>query len=310
MGNAVGAITQDRSVGIAGKMNKYPHIIPMFVSVTDTDRGINKSATVQMVTDEALVPLMLDAVCFNTVSATTDRNGGGTARVSFRISARGENSGEITISRENMFYNPSNLAKAINGELVYVSDLLMNNKFEKVTLFDVNVNIEATSKCDVAEITRVNVLNGQVKAGENVTLEVEFQPYRSAKFTKTFDFKVPANRKKGPLSLIVRGGASSAWLATVLQKQQSADVVPKQDDKKTLNDFLRDFNDYDKNNEMIIDVMPNTGASAQTKNNEKSAEDQAALTIKALFKGSKAKEKYPVDFIVDGETEVTVQVVQ
>lgn len=310
LGNAVGAITQDRSVGIAGKMNKYPHIIPMFVSVTDTDRGINKSATVQMVTDEALVPLMLDAVCFNTVSATTDRNGGGTARVSFRISARGENSGEITISRENMFYNPSNLAKAINGELVYVSDLLMNNKFEKVTLFDVNVNIEATSKCDVAEITRVNVLNGQVKAGENVTLEVEFQPYRSAKFTKTFDFKVPANRKKGPLSLIVRGGASSAWLATVLQKQQSADVVPKQDDKKTLNDFLRDFNDYDKNNEMIIDVMPNTGASAQTKNNEKSAEDQAALTIKALFKGSKAKEKYPVDFIVDGETEVTVQVVQ
>ena len=310
LGNAVGAITQDRSVGIAGKMNKYPHIIPMFVSVTDTDRGINKSATVQMVTDEALVPLMLDAVCFNTVSATTDRNGGGTARVSFRISARGENSGEITISRENMFYNPSNLAKAINGELVYVSDLLMNNKFEKVTLFDVNVNIEATSKCDVAEITRVNVLNGQVKAGENVTLEVEFQPYRSAKFTKTFDFKVPANRKKGPLSLIVRGGASSAWLATVLQKQQSADVVPKQDDKKTLNDFLRDFNDYDKNNEMIIDVMPNTGASAQTKNNEKSAEDQAALTIKALFKGSKAKEKYPVDFIVGGETEVTVQVVQ
>ena len=161
LGNTVGAITQDRAVGVAGKINQYPHIIPMFVSVTDMDRGINKSATVQMVTDEALVPLMLDAVCFNTVSATTDRNGGGTARVSFRISARGENSGEITVARENMFYNPSNLAKAINGELVYIGDLLMNNKFEKVTIFDVNVNVEAGSACNVAEISGVRVRSGR-----------------------------------------------------------------------------------------------------------------------------------------------------
>lgn len=310
LGNTVGAITQDRAAGIAGKIKQYPHIIPMFVSVTDMDRGINKSATVQMVTDEALVPLMLDAVCFNTVSATTDRNGGGTARVRFRISARGENSGEITVTRENMFYNPTSLAKAINGELVYIGDLLMNNKFEKVTLFDVNVDIEASSRCDVAEITRVNVLNGQVKPGENVTVEVEFQPYRSAKFTKTFDFKVPANRKAGPMSLLVRGGGSSAWLATVLQKQQSADAVPKQDDKKTLNDFLQDFKDYDKNNEIIIDSMPNTAASVQSKGSDKAADEQPAMTVKALFKGSKAKQKYPVDFIVDGETEIMVQVVR
>ena len=310
LGNTVGAITQDRAAGIAGKINQYPHIIPMFVSATDMDRGVNKSATVQMVTDEALVPLMLDAICFNTVSATTDRNGGGTARVSFRISARGENSGEITVARENMFYNPSNLAKAINGELVYIGDLLMNNKFEKVTLFDVNVNVEATSRCDVAEITRVNVLNSQVKAGENVNIEVEFQPYRSAKFTKTFDFKVPTSRKAGPMPLIGRGGGASAWLSTVLQKQQTTDAAPKLDDKKTLNDYLQDFKDYDKNNEIVIDVMPNTAAVTQTKSSDKSAEEQPAMTIKALFKGSNAKQKYPVDFIVDGETQVSVQVVQ
>ena len=310
LGNTVGSITQDRAAGIAGKLNKYSHIIPMFVSVTDTDRGINKSATVQMVTDEALVPLMLDAVCFNTVNATTDRNGGGTARVSFHISARGEKSGEIAIARDNMFYNPSNLAKAINGELVYIGDLLMNNKFEKVTIFDVNVNIEATSKCDVAEITRVNVLNGQVKPGENATIEVEFQPYRSEKITKTFEFKVPANRKAGPMPLIIRGGGASAWLATVLQKQQSADAVPKLDDKKGLNDFLHDFNDYDKNNEVVIDIMPGMPAVQQIKGSDKPAEEQVAMTVKSLFKGSKAKQKYPVDFIVDGETEVTVQVVK
>ncbi len=307
LGKAVGTITQDRAAGIAGTINQYPHVIPMFVSVTDMDRGINKSANVQMVTDEALVAPMLDAVCFNTVNATTDRNGGGTARVNFRILARGEKTGEITVQRENMFYNPSNLAKAINGELVYAGDMLMKNKFEKVTIFDVNVNVEATSRCDVAEITGVSTRNAQVKPGGTVAVEVEFQPYRSEKFTKVFEFKVPAGRKPGPMPLIIRGGGASAWLATVLQKQQTTDAVSKLESKRTLNDFLQDFNSYDKNNEIVIDVMP---GAVKVKDGDVIAEEQqVALTVKSLFKGSKAKQKYPVDFIVDGENEITVQVI-
>ena len=112
------------------------------------------------------------------------------------------------------------------------------------------------------------------------------------------------------MPLIVRGGGASAWLATVLQKQQSGDAVPKLDDKKTLNDFLHDFTDYDKNNEIVIDVMPNTAVAAQANSPDKPAEDQAAMTVKSLFKGSNAKQKYPVDFIIDGETQISVQVVQ
>jgi len=72
---------------------------------------------------------------------------------------------------------------------------------------------------------------------------------------------------------------------------------------------LQDFKDYDKNNEIVIDVMPGMSAAPQTKSGDKAAEEQSAMTVKALFKGSTAKQKYPVDFIVDGETQVSVQVV-
>lgn len=309
LGRTVGAITQDRAAGIAGITNKEPNIIPMFVAVTDTDRGINKSATVQLVTDETLVPALIDAVCFNTVSATTDRNGGGTARMNFRISARGETSGEITIERENMFYNPTSLAKAINGELIYASDMLMNNKFEKVTIFDVNVNVEAGKSADVAEILRATVKQGKVKAGENVTIEVEFQPYRNPKFTKTIEFKVPADRAPGPLPLIVRGGSSSSWLEIVLQKQKTEEAVPRPSEKKTLADFLQEFKNIDKNNEVVVDIMPGMGNAPKGKTGEKTIEQQG-LSVQSLFKGSKAKQKYPTDFIVDGETDITVEVVK
>lgn len=78
-----------------------------------------------------------------------------------------------------------------------------------------------------------------------------------------------------------------------------------------MNDYLQDFKDYDKNNELIIDIMPGMSAVPPTKGGDKPAEEQqAAMTVKSLFKGSKAKQKYPVDFIVGGETEIMVQVVR
>lgn len=305
LGRTVGTVTEDRAAGIAGIIGKQPKIIPVFISATDTDRGVNKSAEVQLVTDESLVPLLLDVVCLNTYSATTDRTGGGTARVSFRIAARGDKSGEIVVQRENMFFNAANLGKAINGELVYAGDILMNNKFEKVTIFDVNVNIEAGSACEVAEISKVRAGSAKVRAGEVLNIEVEFQPYRSEKFVRTFSFKVPKETKTGPLPLIVRGGGASAWLTTVLQKQQGEGAPVKQAEKKSLADYLQEFKDYDRNNELVIDKMPGTAARQDDK-----TVPQEALTVRGLFKGSAAKQKYAVDFIIDGEAQINVEVVE
>ena len=75
------------------------------------DRGINISSRVEVIDDEVLLPAMLDAVAYNTVAKTMDREGGGTARFSFRIDGRGNISGPINVQRENMYYAAAGIGK-------------------------------------------------------------------------------------------------------------------------------------------------------------------------------------------------------
>lgn len=315
LGKTMGNVKQDRYSGVGGQLGGLPKIIPVFVAVTDVDRGINKSAAVQLVTDELLVSPLVDAVTYNTVSKAIDRTGGGTARVSFRITARGDKSGEIVVSRENMFYAPANLAQTLNAELLYATEMLMKNKFEKVTIFDVNVNVEAGSSVDVAEISKARLLTREVKPGEKALIEIEFQPYRGEPFKRTFTFKVPEGTKPGPLPIMVRGGASSTWLISVLQKQNPEGIAPEQTEKATLTEFLDDFNQYDYNNSVIIDIIPQALFNAEKvkvetgKMETDEDNDKIPMTVRALFKGTTAKQRHMTDFIVDRELEMNINVV-
>ena len=152
IGETIGTITQDRSAGIAGKIGQGPPVVPVYVSVTDGARGINNSSRVEVIDDEVLLPAMLDAVAYNTVAKTMDREGGGTARFSFRIDGRGDISGPINVQRENMYYAAAGIGKLINQELVEAGTILTQNKFEKVDIYGVNINIVLDDKAEVAEI--------------------------------------------------------------------------------------------------------------------------------------------------------------
>lgn len=103
LGGSIGTFNQDRASGIAGKIGKDPASIPVFVAVSDTGRGINSSARVNIIEDEKLMPVILDAAVFNTAAKTVDRNGGGTARLRFEITGVDSKKQNITIDRENMY---------------------------------------------------------------------------------------------------------------------------------------------------------------------------------------------------------------
>lgn len=309
LGNVVGNITQDRSVGIAGQVGGNAKIIPMFVSVTDKDRGEHKSSSVQIVTDEALAPTLIDSVAYNTLVKTADRKGGGTSRMSFTITARGERSGELRLKRDNMFSNMTDIAKATDGELQYAVKMLMNNRFDKVTIFDINVDAEISSAYEVAEIVSARLPQTKVKQGAELPIEITFKPYRAKNITKKIMFKVPDKQPEGPMSLIVRSGNSTGWLQAALQslatKEGGIQVVAE---KRNFKDFLDEFNEADSNNEIVVDIM----SSAQPKKKELeeniTAPKPQAVGLRQLLKGSKFKQKYPMDFISTGEVNLRVQV--
>ena len=305
IGEPVGSITQDRSTGIGGSLGALPKSIPLFVTANDSDRAQTSNVRVRLVEDEKLVPSIVDAVVVNTVSKTVDRNGGGTAKLRFSITGVDSKKQLIEINRENMFYSSDSLLKNLDQELTEAVTILMQNKFEPVQLYGIDVEAELSSQVQVAEVFGVRAPAGKVKPGERVPITVTLKPYRGEEFTKTVQFTVPKDHPGGKLALNVRGGSSMAWVMELLRKQQSEGVpsAKKQEQRKKLADFIKSVNTADKNNELIIDL-----ASGQLSVKPEQAAAAGEAGLAGMLQGSPFKQKYPFDFIIDGESEIVLNV--
>lgn len=304
MGEAIGSFTQDRASGIGGSQGIVPKTIPVFVTANDIGRGQGNSIRVQVVEDEKLAPAIVDAAVINTLSKTVDRNGGGTARVRFTITGVDSKKKPLVIDRENMFYSSDALLKNVNAELSEAMTILLQNKFEAVQLYGVSVEAQVSEQVQVAEIQRVKAGTDKVKAGEKLAIAVTMKPYRGEEFTRTVYFKVPKDHPGGKLNLQVRGGSSMAWIIELLRKQQQEGVpaAKKQEQRRTLADYVQATNNADKNNEIIVDI-----ASGQQQMNANPNAQDAGLA--GMLAGSPFKQKYPFDFIIDGEGEISVEVI-
>ena len=304
MGEAIGSFTQDRASGIGGSQCIVPKTIPVFVTANDIGRGQGNSIRVQVVEDEKLAPAIVDAAVINTLSKTVDRNGGGTARIHFTITGVDSKKKPLVIDRENMFYSSDALLKNVNAELSEAMTILLQNKFEAVQLYGVNVEAQVSEQVQVAEIQRVKAGTDKVQAGAKLAIDVTMKPYRGEDFTRTVYFKVPKDHPGGKLNLQVRGGSSMAWIIELLRKQQQEGVpaAKKQEQRRTLADYVQATNNADKNNEIIVDI-----ASGQQQMNANPNAQDAGLA--GMLAGSPFKQKYPFDFIIDGEGEISVEVI-
>ena len=305
IGEPVGSITQDRSTGIGGSIGALPKTIPLFVTANDSDRAQTSNVRVRLVEDEQLVPSIVDAVVVNTVSKTVDRAGGGTAKLRFHITGVDSKKNIIEIQRENMFYANEALLKNLNQELSEAMTILMQNKFEPVQLYGIDVEAEVSSQVQVAEVFGVRAPAAAVKPGAKVPITVTLKPYRGEEFTETVYFTVPKDHPGGKLALNVRGGSSMAWVMNLLRKQQSEGVpaAQKQEKRRKLEDFIKSVNTADKNNELIIDL-----ASGQLSLKPEQAAAASEAGLAGMLQGSPFKQKYPFDFIIDGESEIVLNV--
>lgn len=300
----IGKINQDRGSGIGGTIGQQPDAVPLFITANDASRGQAVSMRLRLIEDEQLAPAIVDAAVVNTLSKAVDRSGGGTAKVHFNITGVDSKKQQLVIDRDNMFYSRDALLKNLDAELIEAVTILMQNKFEPVEVYGINVEAELSEQVQVTEIQSVKLPNGgKCKPGDRVPVTVTLKPYRGEEFTRTVYFKVPKDQKSGRLALNVRGGSSMAWALQLLRKQQQEEVpaAKKQEKRRTLADFVKGVNEADKNNELIIDL-----ASSQLSMNAESATNDAGLA--GLLQGSPLKQKYPCDFIVDGEAEVTLRV--
>ena len=301
IGEAIGTFTQDRASGIGGTVGKLPEQIPVHVACSDLTRGLNHSTRVQVIEDEELLPTIVDSVVINSISKTVDRNGGGTAKMHFVITGVDSKGKLLKIDRENMYYANQGLLRNVNLEMIEALNILMQNKLEKVNVYGITVESEISEDAQVVEITSVATKERKVKAGSKVPIMVTMKPFRGQEFTETVYFVVPKDHPGGHLMLNVRGGSSMAWIINTLRKQKEEGLpsAQRQEKQRTLEDYVKRVNNADKNNELIIDI-----ASVPTRPEDM----QNDAGLEGLLQGSPFKQKYPFDFILDGECEIALEV--
>lgn len=300
IGSAMGSFEQDRSSGIAGIVGKNPSSIPLVVNVSDSSRGVNNSSRMRVIDDEKLLPTIVNAATVSCVNRTADRALNGTVKLHFKATGVDKEKKYLELDRENMYYGTENMEKVMVQELTESLKILMNNKFEKLNMYGINVDVEITDAVQVAEIVKVSTKNRNVKAGEKVPLNITLRPFRGEEFVKTIDYIVP-EKASGKVILNIHGGSSVSWILNLLRKQkdEGGQESKKEQKQKTIKDFIDEVNTADKNNDLIVDI---TGG---VKGVDKPTGDEG---LSEMIKGSPYKKVIPFDFIVDGETELVLTV--
>ena len=308
IGKAAGSVSQDRSAGIVGQTGRLPAFIPIYVSVADSTRSKNGSARVRVVNDDVLAPKLIASVLTSQVTKVADQGGGGSARILFDITAFDSKQELLHISRENMYFDKNSVVKQVPVELQETVQVLLQNKLEPVRISNIDVNVDVSTESRVAEIKSVSVEEKKPKPGDTINLKVVLKPYRDKEITRTVAYKLPKDAK-GTVRLNVRGGASMNWIQELLRKQKEdgESQAPKEDKKKgkdlKLSDYVREVNRADRNNDIIIEFAP----SPVRKSKKAAGEEENAPSLAAMLAGGRNKQSVPVDFIVDGEQQVTVK---
>ena len=327
-GEAIGTVTQDRSAGIAGEMNRYPGIVPMRMNIRSLESGQSRDMSVQLVQDEEIVPILATAALLSAVEKAVDRSGSGTARITFEVAARGM-PGE-TYRRENMFYSPENVSEAALGEFYEFLAFLASNPHNPVTLMDVKAEVSVDPARRTARILSAKPLQLSAKPGGVVDIEVKLKPFRGEPIVQTVGFTVPKEQSPGVLNLNVRGGGFFS-LAALLKKLGAEVDNPKPVRKppKSFEEMMKDFSKRDRNNDIVVELSGSgefidEGEGAETKPKLKLAEKEKSMRDAGAAKPEKAKSApsllskrkteaknkgvLTTDTIIEGDTEVSIEI--
>jgi hypothetical protein len=247
-GEVIGTISQDRATTIAGTLGKGPAMIPIKLTLSNTERGFRKTFDLQMVNDELFTPILAYTAILNTLQSYERQNGVGTYVV--RGSASIKNHGPIAF--EDLFTGDtpsSGAAAAVVGPI----NFLLRNSFEGVEFEGLNLEIDASELPRSATLERAWVDGTRVKAGAMVDLKVLMRTYRGEEITKSVPVRIPANAT-GSVSIMVADAARlSQWEARELQ------VQPAQ--TRGVPQMIRLLNDTKKNNRLYVRMVTRDGGA-------------------------------------------------
>ncbi|MBE8954128.1 MAG: SpoIVB peptidase S55 domain protein [Quinella sp. 2Q5] len=302
IGHIIGRINQDRDSGISGILGSFPAVVPITVTIRDKDLNRQETYNAQIAYNESLIPKLGASIAYTALSKMADSLAESTVDINFNIKTDAIKSGSL--SRKNMFYNPSDVGQVAVVELMQALNLVCSNTKEEVNIFGVDVEIAFEMDRRTASIISITPDKKSVKPGDTVNLTVELQPYRKPSEKVVLPYSVPLTALQGSLALEVHGGA------LVPVTKPTVPGIITADSNRSYEDKIKDFLKTGKNNQLVVEL----GAAGEKSDKDLRRGLAQAKRLQARLKkegksAAKVDNKIDTDYIIDNvmRTVLTVE---
>jgi hypothetical protein len=218
VGPVVGAFTEDRLVGILGKVGRRARTIPVDIRIGTDARPAPAGAAARRAapageTDRefhleiAEIPLTTPTLAAVGVLEAMNVARHQSGNQDLTVDATVEMAGFDPLHLERHFSGPS---AAINAALyvLSVTSFVLNNESEEVTIERLSVDLTQSGEPRTVSLLAAHPSERSVRPGDDVALRLELRRYRGETFHRNVTVTLPADLPAGPYYLFVGDGGS------------------------------------------------------------------------------------------------------
>jgi len=257
LGELIGKIDEDRGPGIRGILGRMPRLLAVRVAVTDLDTGKTVQKGTQVVRRPDLAKVLAVAMTLTAIDRSRDQVlGGGTATVT--ISLRGKGLPRV-ITRKNVFYNSRDIALGALLELPDALNFFLYNDLAQIDPIDMSVDITLSGKRQTAAIVDTQVERREVAPGDTLRVRLQMRPFQEETVTsRVIDVAVPRNFPRGPAVLVIGSAGPEIPVEFPLEQRVTQFLLrePQPSPVNTLADAIELFEDFGKNTDVLIRLVP------------------------------------------------------
>ncbi len=240
----VGTFVQDRSSGSYGELGRRPSLMPVNLKLSGGPFGA-REYRLQVVNDRILGPFFT-SMAVGLVLRDAER-----ALGDLTLELRGDvylQNGQ-SVHLEDLFSGNFDASAGDLANLVLaVTYFLMNNEFEGLGIFRVDLEVQASERAMTSQLEKVVLDKYEAAPGEAIGVKVFLRTYRGE--TSLQEVQIPApNLPAGAAFQVVIGDAASIQALETAQFGK-AEFVPR-----NLNQLVRLLNNLRKNNRVYIKVL-------------------------------------------------------
>lgn len=200
-GAPVGAVIQDRSLGVQGLIGKDPDTLPVALELTDS-RGKVKVFRCEVVRDRSLSAL-LTLFALNSFMLAEER---GVGHLTVEISASIEIRDRETVLLRNVVSLPSNAVAMAATYVALPLQYLMGQGFDDVFVRGVSVKARVREEVATARLENAWVSSRRVRPGGKVEIRVSSIRQDGSSDTRDLYVSIPADATPGPAFIYVGDG--------------------------------------------------------------------------------------------------------